>query len=50
MRAHSAELDIIFDWGDAMLGYRYLRYDFRGDRTVSELSLGGPIISVGVNF
>ena len=39
-----------FRWGDAMIGYRYLAYDFPKDRPVSDLSLGGPILGVGFRF
>ena len=39
-----------FSWGDAMLGYRYLTYDFSNDRPVSRLTFSGPIVGIGFNF
>jgi hypothetical protein len=39
-----------FAWGDAILGYRHLGYDFRDDRPVSSLTFSGPIVGIGFNF
>lgn len=37
-----------FDWGAVMLNYRYLDYELDSEATVSELSLGGPML--GASF
>ncbi len=39
-----------FGWGDVVLGYRYLAYDFHSDRPISALKAGGPLLGVGFNF
>jgi hypothetical protein len=39
-----------FTWGDAVLAYRHLAYDFHNDRPISDLKLSGPQISVGFKF
>jgi hypothetical protein len=45
----SAGVGYNFDWGDAVLAYRYLAYDFRSG-PLSNLKMGGPQISVGFKF
>jgi len=37
-----------FKWGDMMVGYREIAYDFDSNRRLSDLSFGGPL--VGVRF
>lgn len=39
-----------FGWGDVVLGYRHLEYDFHSDRPISDFKLSGPIVSVGFTF
>jgi hypothetical protein len=39
-----------FGWGDVVLGYRHLAYDFRSDRPISDLKLSGPLLGVGFKF
>jgi len=39
-----------FEWGDAMIGYRHLAYDFKGDQPVSTMAFSGPIVGVGFRF
>jgi hypothetical protein len=39
-----------FGWGDVVLGYRYLAYDFHNDRPLSDLKFGGPLLGVGFKF
>ena len=39
-----------FKWGDVVLDYRHLAYEFRNDRPISDLKMSGPQISVGFKF
>jgi hypothetical protein len=39
-----------YSWGDVVLGYRHLAYDFRNDKPISDLKLSGPLLSVGFTF
>ncbi len=39
-----------YSWGDVILGYRHLAYDFHSDKPISDLKLSGPILSVGFTF
>jgi len=39
-----------YSWGDVILGYRHLSYDFHNDKPISDLKLSGPIVSVGFTF
>jgi hypothetical protein len=39
-----------FGWGDVIVGYRHVAYDFRKDRPVSDLTLGGPVVGVAFSF
>jgi hypothetical protein len=39
-----------FKWGDALIGYRYLAYNFKSDAPVSDLAFGGPLVGVAFNF
>lgn len=39
-----------FDWGDALIGYRYLAYHLRGDEPLSDVTLGGPLAGVAFRF
>jgi hypothetical protein len=33
-------------WGDMMVGYRKIAYDFDSNRRLSDLSFGGPLVGV----
>ena len=39
-----------YTWGDVVLGYRHLAYDFHSDKPISDLKLSGPLLSVGFTF
>ena len=39
-----------FNWGDAVLGYRHLSYEFHNDRPISDVKFSGPQIEVGFKF
>jgi hypothetical protein len=39
-----------FNWGDVVLGYRYLSYEFHNDQPVTKLRMSGPQIAVGFKF
>lgn len=39
-----------FSWGDAVLGYRHLSYDFHNDRPISDVRFSGPQLEVGFKF
>jgi opacity protein-like surface antigen len=39
-----------FSWGDAVLGYRHLAYEFHNDRPISDVKFSGPQIEVGFKF
>ena len=39
-----------YSWGDVILGYRHLAYDFHSEKPISDLKLSGPILSVGFTF
>ena len=39
-----------FNWGDAVLSYRHLAYEFHNDRPISDLKMSGPQITVGLKF
>ena len=39
-----------FKWGDAVLAYRHLAYEFHSDKPISDLKMSGPQISVGFKF
>jgi hypothetical protein len=39
-----------FGWGELSLGYRYLYYDQGNDGTIHELTMDGPMMSVGFRF
>jgi hypothetical protein len=45
-----AGLGYHFSWGDAMVGYRHLAYDFKSDQPVSTMAFSGPIVGVGFRF
>jgi hypothetical protein len=45
-----AGLGYRFAWGDAMVGYRHLAYDFKSDQPVSTMAFSGPIVGVGFRF
>ena len=39
-----------FSWGDAVLGYRHLAYEFHNDRPISDVKFSGPQFEVGFKF
>jgi hypothetical protein len=39
-----------FNWGDTVLAYRHLAYDFDNGRPISDIKFSGPQISVGFKF
>jgi hypothetical protein len=39
-----------FAWGDAVLGYRHLQYEFDRDRPISDLQFSGPLAGVALRF
>jgi hypothetical protein len=39
-----------YSWGDVVLGYRHLAYDFHSDKPISDLKLSGPLLSLGFTF
>jgi hypothetical protein len=39
-----------FDWGDVVLAYRHLAYDFHNDRPISDVKFSGPALAVGFKF
>lgn len=38
------------DWGDVFATWRYLRYDFGGDRSMKDLDFNGPAVGVAFHF
>jgi hypothetical protein len=39
-----------YSWGDVVLAYRHLSYDFDKDRLVSDLAFSGPVIAATWRF
>jgi hypothetical protein len=39
-----------YNWGDLVVGYRHLAYDFDKDRFVSDVKLSGPVIAGTFHF
>ena len=39
-----------FGWGDAILAYRHLAYDFHDNRVASDVKFSGPAIALGFKF
>jgi hypothetical protein len=39
-----------YGWGDVVLGYRHIAYDFRSEKPISDFRLSGPLLSVGFTF
>jgi hypothetical protein len=39
-----------FAWGDAMIGYRHLAYEFKSAQPVSDLAFSGPLAGVALRF
>lgn len=39
-----------FSWGDAVVGYRHLAYEFRNDRPVADVKFSGPQFVIGFQF
>lgn len=39
-----------FRWGDALLAYRHLCYDQKGDKLLQDISFSGPVLGMSVRF
>jgi hypothetical protein len=39
-----------FKWGDVLVGYRHLAYDFKSGQRLSDLTLSGPLAGVAFRF
>ena len=39
-----------YKWGEVVLGYRYLDYNFKSDWLVEDLNLGGPLLGAKFHF
>jgi hypothetical protein len=39
-----------FRWGDALLAYRHLYYDQKGDKLLQDISFSGPALAVSFRF
>lgn len=39
-----------FNWGDVLVGYRHLAYNFKSGNPVSDLAFSGPLFGVAFNF
>jgi hypothetical protein len=39
-----------FGWGDVVVGYRHLAYEFRNDRPIADVRFSGPEFVVGFKF
>jgi len=45
-----AGIGYMFNWGDIVLGYRYLEYDEGNDKLLHDLKLYGPLLGVKFKF
>jgi len=45
-----AGLGYAFDWGEVIGGWRYIKYDFKSDSRIADLTFNGPLVGVAFRW